>query len=139
MRMITPARNWCENPKEGKPESAIAAARSIGWDHFIGDVGHAWYPLGERSQGLAFGFGTDQAPEMHDAVLHDNVATAEIRPFLLAQPIEQFQADAVVGRVFRLGRGFGRGYGLYEVGSADDADNLTVADDRHPLDAVAFQ
>jgi hypothetical protein len=46
---------------------------------------------------------------MHDTILYDDVALAEIRPpLLLLQPIEQFKADAPVGFAFWLDQ-FARG------------------------------
>ena len=111
----------------------------VGGNHLIGDVGYTLNVFGQRDQSLALGFRSDQPPEMHDAVGHDDVAAAEVGPAPAAgERDEQLDADGAVG--FALGPGVVRG------GERRTRfDRLTIPttlpsrDDRHPLDAVPFQ
>ena len=58
----------------------------------------------------------NQAPEVDDAAVDDHVALAEVRPVLMAEPVQQLGADLAIGIGARAG---GR--------ARDDASSLQVS------------
>jgi hypothetical protein len=91
MPLGTGAPSWCSY------FAAFAFHATNSWSASISDV------FGQRDESLALGVQSHEAPEMHDAVLHNDVAAAEVGPPLLPQAIEQLDADGAVG--FALGLG----------------------------------
>ena len=85
--------------------------------------------------------GSHRAPQEHGAVLDHGVDPLHVDAGDRAQPPDQLRADLGVAAERRVRLGFRRpgDEGLQQVGPADDAENLAVLDDRHPLDAPPLE
>ena len=71
---------------------------------------------------------------MHDPVPHDDVSRRYVHPLLSAQLGEELIADGAVIGIGDSGRRALRGCeSPHQVCTANDADELAVMDDRHPL------
>ena len=81
------------------------------------DASHAGGVFGSDTQGFAFVFRTDDAPEMDYPIRDNDASLTCVRPFLFPQLGEQLPAERavllfVIGRSVCLGRPGGPGRGL---------------------------
>src|ERR1019366_521416 len=79
-------------------------------------------------------------PKMHDIVPHHDFSSLDFGPWLVSQLREQRVADGeIIGSRNAPRRALRRYHGTHEIGPADDANELAVANDRHPPDPFAVQ
>ena len=97
--------------------------------HVILDASHAGGVFGSDTQGFAFVFRTDDAPEMDNPIRDNDAPLTCVHPFLFPQLREQLAADRAVLLFVGALRAAARQH-FQKVGAADDPDNLSVMYDR---------
>src|SRR5580704_7761617 len=97
--------------------------------------------LGRGAEGPLLFFGAVVGhPEMHDPIPDDDIGRPGVNPLLPLQLGQEFLADrAVVGGGVGAEATSRRRQRPYKVGAADDADQLPVSENRHPLDPFGLQ
>ena len=102
-------------------------------------LAYAGRHLDRDSDRVLFGFRVDDAPQLDDPVIDDDADRGRIEPLLRPQLSQYFVVQSeIVNRRFRFLRMFKAHQRLDKIGAADNADNLSVAHDRHALDPVFF-
>src|SRR4029077_1981654 len=105
------------------------------------DAANARDILGSDAQGLALSIRpVVRDPDVYDPAPDDDVGRPGVYPLLRLQFLQKLLADRAV-----VGCGIGgqpasrRRQRPYEVRPADDPDQLTVSDDRYPLDPFRLE
>ena len=102
----------------------------------VAHAAHAGNPLRGHPERVKFRGCAEQSPEMHDAIAYVAVVLA---PALSRQLGDELPPDLAVGDMRRCRSGFDRGERPHKIDPTDDADELSVLDDRNAFDTVPFK